>query len=223
MFALSGCRKPADWIKYWVMISFWSFFFSVQILTHSWGKIWHYNLATNPVVCFQRDPTRLPTCALPYSLASLANIPNLCLGWGMPGLLLRPHLACILMAIYLGRFHHSSKNMYFSVLWICSALIPLASIKQVDTIACLNTRIVNKLRVCGGNGERKEQLNLKGFIVSVDGPSKHVRKEKNLLCLEQELSVCLTEWADQCLSRPELIAEIVCLPGDITKFTTPFF
>lgn len=142
MFALSGCHKPTDWIKDWVMISFWSFFsfFFFQILTHSWGKIWHYNLATNPVVCFQCDPTRLPTCALPYSLVSLANILDLCLGWRMPGLLLRPHLACILMDIYLGRFHYSSKNMYFSVLWICSALITLASIKQVDIDARLNTK-----------------------------------------------------------------------------------
>lgn len=50
----------------------------------------------------------------------------------------------------------------------------------------------------------------------VDGPSKHVRNEKNWIG-----TLCLNEWADRRPSRPELIAEIVCFPGDIRKLTTP--
>lgn len=51
----------------------------------------------------------------------------------------------------------------------------------------------------------------------VDGPSKHVRNEKNWIG-----TLCLNEWADHRPSRPELIAEIVCFPGDIRKLTTHF-
>lgn len=142
--SIGASPKPTDWIKYWAMISFSSFL--SLILTHSWGKIWHYNLATNPVVCFQRNSTQLPTYTLPYSLASLANITDLCLGWRMSGVPLRPHLARILIAIYLGSFHRSSKKItHFSVLWISSALIPFACIKQIDRVTYLNIKHKRKI------------------------------------------------------------------------------
>lgn len=51
----------------------------------------------------------------------------------------------------------------------------------------------------------------------VDGPSEHVRNEKNWIG-----TLCLNEWADHRPSRQELIAEIVCFPGDIWKLTTHF-
>lgn len=66
------------------------------------------------------------------------------------------------------------------------------------------------------NCKRKEQMNLKGFIVYVCRWSIETCKEW------KELDEWMNEWADHRPSRPELIAEIVCFPGDIRKLTTHF-
>lgn len=90
-------------------------------------------------------------------------------------------------------FHHSSKNIYFSVPWICLALIPFARLESVNSCERREYRaqIINThQQLVRENRNRGGEINLRVHCVCLSIETCQEWKEPPLSCTG---SVCLKE------------------------------